>query len=78
VIHVTQFRCIKWKRGREILDAASAAPDDRLLFNPERDSKVVRPALSTQNLLHRGLSALSTRQPHAGSSGLQMFLVQHL
>ena len=48
MINVAQFRCIHRKAGREVLDAAVAAPDDHLSFNTERDSKVVRPALPVQ------------------------------
>ena len=78
MINVAQFRCIHRKAGREVLDAAVAAPDDHLSFNTERDSKVVRPALSVQNPPHAVLSALSTRELHEGSSSLSIFFVQHV
>src|SRR5216117_1882998 len=78
MINVAQFRCIHRKAGREVLDAAVAAPDDHLSFNTERDSKVVRPALPVQNPPHAALSALSTRELHDGSSSLSIFFVQHV
>jgi hypothetical protein len=77
VINVAQFQCIKRERGREVLGAAAIAPNERLPFDTQRDSKVGRPALSAQNVPHSELSTLSTRELHARSSGLENFFVQH-